>query len=120
MLDLVEEAFDEVARFVQISAEADWILAVRFGRDVRPCAARADCLPQCVSVVALVSQQQGSGRKFSDHFLCTGHICVLACGQLQPDGSSLSVDQRVDLRRQTASGATQTSILIPLFAVAPC
>jgi hypothetical protein len=45
---------------------------------------------------------------------------VLACGQHQPDGSSLSVDQRVDLCRQAASGATQTSILIPLFAVAPC
>jgi hypothetical protein len=30
MLDLVEEAFDEVARFVQISAEADWFLAVWF------------------------------------------------------------------------------------------
>jgi hypothetical protein len=30
VLDLVEEAFDEVARFVEISAEADWILAVRF------------------------------------------------------------------------------------------
>ena len=120
MLDLVEEAFDEIARFVQVSAEGDWILAVRFGRDVCPCAALTGCLPLCVSVVALVSQQHGSGRKFSDHFLCAGNISVLACGQHQPDGSSLSVDQRVDLCLQAASGATQTSILIPLFAVAPC
>jgi hypothetical protein len=38
LLDPVEEPFDPVAGAVQIGAEADWIVAIAFRRDVGPCA----------------------------------------------------------------------------------
>jgi hypothetical protein len=40
--------------------------------------------------------------------------------QAEPDRESLRIDDRVDFCRETAAGATETMISIPLFAVAAC
>jgi len=41
-------------------------------------------------------------------------------GQAEPDRETLRIDDRVDFGREPASGATETMISIPLFAVAAC
>ena len=47
-------------------------------------------------------------------------VVALPCGQAQPDRETLPVDDRVDFGRESTSGATETMISIPLFAVATC
>ena len=47
-------------------------------------------------------------------------IMALPGGQAQPDRAALPVDDRVDFGREATSGATETMISIPLFAVAAC
>ena len=47
-------------------------------------------------------------------------IMRLSCRQTEPDREPLRIDDRVDFGRETASGATETMISIPLFAVAAC
>jgi len=47
-------------------------------------------------------------------------IMCLPCGQAEPDREALRIDDRVDFGREPASGATETMISIPLFAVAAC
>jgi hypothetical protein len=50
LLDLVEEPFDQVARSVQMRAEADRVFAISFRRNVRPCALLAGKLPDPVGM----------------------------------------------------------------------
>jgi len=45
---------------------------------------------------------------------------ALPGGQAQSDREALPVDDRMDFRREPASGTTETMISIPLFAVAAC
>jgi hypothetical protein len=47
-------------------------------------------------------------------------VMALPCGQAEPDRETLPIDDRVDFGRESASGATETMISIPLFAVAAC
>ena len=47
-------------------------------------------------------------------------IVRLSCGQAKADREPLRIDDRVDFGRESASGATETMISIPLFAVAAC
>lgn len=41
-------------------------------------------------------------------------------GKAQSDREALPIDDRVDFGRESTSGATETMISIPLFAVAAC
>ncbi len=47
-------------------------------------------------------------------------VMRLSNSQAQPDREPLRIDDRVDFGREAASGATETMISIPLFAVAAC
>lgn len=47
-------------------------------------------------------------------------VVRLSCCQAEPDRESLRIDDRVDFGGEAASGATETMISIPLFAVAAC
>ena len=55
-----------------------------------------------------------------EQFISGLPIMALTCGQAQPDREALPIDNRVDFGRESASGATETMISIPLFAVAAC
>ena len=120
MSDFIEEPLHAVACPVEVLAEADWVFAIGFGWNVRPCLAVRDHLAQSVGVVALVGQQQSAFEQIGDHLGRAGDVGVLARCQLELDGSAFLVDERVDLGREAASRAAQTTILTPLFAVAPC
>ena len=65
LLDLVEEPLDQVAVAVEIGAEADRVLAIACGRDVRPRAPFVDKCPDPVRVVAAICQQSRAPRELS-------------------------------------------------------
>ena len=69
---------------------------------------------QGVGVVTLVGEQGRALWQIGDKLQHAGDVALLAGGQLQLDRALLLVDDRVDIRRETASGATQTSISPPL------
>ncbi len=52
--------------------------------------------------------------------VCDLPVMSLASGQAETDREPLRIDDRVDFGRKSASGATETMISIPLFAVAAC
>ena len=120
MFDLVEEPLDTVARPVEVLAEADWVFAIGFGRNVRRGVSVRDHLAQRVGVVTLVCQKQSAFWQVSDHLGRAGDVGVLTRCQLQLDWPTLLVDDRMDFGREAASGPAQTTISTPLFAVAPC
>jgi len=124
MLDLVEEALDKVASLIEMLRETDWVFSVAFGRDVRPGAPFGDGVAQGVGVVALVSQQHRVLGQTRDQFRRAFDIALLPGREFELQRTTFSVDERVDFRREAASGVTQTSIIAssfrPLFAVAPC
>src|ERR1700757_1082552 len=63
LLDLVEEPFDQVARAIQIRAEADRVFAIAFRRNVRPCALLTGKLPDPVRVVSPIREQHRSWKQ---------------------------------------------------------
>ena len=120
MLDLVEEPLHAVACPVEVFSEADWVFAIGFGRNIRPGVSLRDHLPQRVRVVTLVGQKQSPFGQVGDQLGRAGDVGVLARSQLELDWPTLLVDDRMDFGRKAASGAAQTTISPPLFAVAPC
>ena len=58
--------------------------------------------------------------KVIEQFVRNLAIMCLTCRQAEPDREALRIDDRVDFGRESTSGATETMISIPLFAVAAC
>ena len=56
LLNLVEEPFDQVARAIQIRAEADRVFTISFRRNVRPCSLLAGKRPDPVRVVSTIRE----------------------------------------------------------------
>ena len=61
MLDAIEEALNLIAVAVKPGAEADWLLAVAFWRNVRPSAPQSDELPNGIAVIGPISRRDRSG-----------------------------------------------------------
>ena len=55
-----------------------------------------------------------------EQFIGDVTIMCLTSGQAEPDREPLRIDDRVDFGCEPASGATETMISPPLFAVAAC
>ncbi len=120
VFDLIEEPFDEVARFVEEFVEADWAFAIGLGRDVRPCPSFGHRLAQRVRVVPLVGEKHRALWEFGDQLGRVGDVARLTGRQFELDRSPLLVDEGMDFGREASSGTPKTSIAIPLFAAAPC
>src|SRR3954453_13645959 len=63
LFDLVEEAFDQVARPIQIRAEANRVFAISFRRNVCPCSLLAGKLPDPVCVVSTIREEHRLWRQ---------------------------------------------------------
>ena len=120
VLDLVEKPLEAVARPVELVAEADWVFAIGVGRNVRPGVSVRDHIAQRARAVTLVGQKQGAFGQVGDHLGRAGDVGVLARSQLELDWPALLVDDLMDFGRKTPSGAAETTISTPLFAVATC
>lgn len=120
VLQLGEEALDQVPLTIEPSAEVRFCPAIDLGRDIGERSLRAERLPDAVGVICLVRQQDRSGTDMTKQIVSGLPIVALPSGQAQPDRETLPVDDRVDFGGEAASGATGTMISIPLFAVAAC
>lgn len=120
VLELAGEALDKVALAMEHLAEAGLPLSIGFGRDVRHGALRLNQIADAVGVICLVGQDDGAGIEAIQQPICGRPVMCLTCCQGEPDRESLSIDDSVDLGRESASGTTKAMISIPLFAVAAC
>src|SRR3954466_11597402 len=60
LFDLVEEPLNEVARAIEVRAEADGVHAIALGWDVGPCALLVNERPDPVCIIATVCQGPSS------------------------------------------------------------
>lgn len=120
MLQLGEEAFDQVALAVEPLAEAGLPLAVSLRRDVGGSTLVLDQFADAVSVVGLVGQDDSARAEVVEQRVSDLSVMRLPCGQTEPDREPLRIDDDVDLGCEPASGATETMIWTPFFAVAAC
>jgi len=121
VLDPVEEAFDEVALPVEPAREGKTLLAVGARRDVCPSVLGGSSFADGVAVVSPVGEQRcaiGHGIEQSFGLLA---VVDLAAGQSQRNGTTVSVNEGMDLAREAASGTSHATICgSPFLPVAPC
>jgi hypothetical protein len=103
VLQLGEEALNEVALAVEPPAEARLPLAVALRRDVGRGALVLDQLANVVGVIRLVGQHDGARPKLVQQRVGDLPVMRLPCGQAEPDRESLRVDDDVDLGREPAA-----------------
>ncbi len=120
MFDLAEEALDEISFFVKVRAEADWVFAVGFWRDIRPGVTVLCPLPDMIGIVSLVGQQHGSGLQVRQQVSDSLHVVNLTRRDTQPDWQAASIDRRMDLGGQSSPAAAHTAISTPLFTAFAC
>lgn len=120
VLQFREEPLDQIALAIEAFAEAGFPFSVRFWRYVRRSPLLVDQLPDAVGVIGLISQHDHVRAEPIEQFIGGLAIMCLACRQVEPDREPLRVNDRMDFRCEAASGATETMISIPLFAVAAC
>ena len=94
MLDLAEEAFDEIATSVEERAERRHLDASRHGFDVRPGAAPGEAVSQRVAVVGAIGEQDLRGAQAIGHIAGASAVMRLAPGELEGDRIAVGVDER--------------------------
>lgn len=117
VLNLVEEALDEVAAFIETWAESRWIDTMVEWSDVGGCALVGDHGAQRIAIVAAIGQQDALARQRAEHVLGTFAIMGLALGQLERDGEAACIDERVDLGRKPAAGAAHATTSTAFFSL---
>ncbi len=103
MLQLGEEAFDQVALAVEPLAEAGLPAAVALRRDVGRGALVLDQRADAVGVVGLVGQYDGARAEAVQQRVGDLPVMRLSRGQAEPDRKPLRVDDDVDLGREPAA-----------------
>ena len=102
MLQLGEEALDEVTLAVEALAEAGLPLAVAPGRDVGRSTLFLYQLSDAVGVVGLVREHDGARAEVIQQAICDLPVVRLPRGQAEPDREALRVNDDVDLGREPA------------------
>ena len=99
VLDAVEEALDEVALPVKPARERKALLAVGARRDVGPSILAGGSVADGVAVISLIGEQRRAfGHRFQQGL---GFLAVmdLTAGQAQGKGTTVSVNEGMDLAR---------------------
>src|SRR5436305_424566 len=119
MLDLVEEALDQIAVLVDVVVVGDG-LRPRSGRGNDSRGTRlCDAGAKPIGVVALVGQEMFE-RDAADQVLGLEDVVHLAAGQDETNGIAKRVDARTDLGAQAATRTSDRLIFAPPFAPAAC
>ena len=120
VLQLGKEPLDQVALAIEPSAEVGLRPPVRLGRDIGERSPLTERRPDAIGIVRLVRQHYRPGTNMVEQVVGCLAVMALPGGQAQSDREALPIDDRMDFGREPASGATETMISIPLFAVAAC
>jgi len=120
VLELVEEALDQITLAIKCLAEAWFPFAIGFCRDVGNSALGLDQVADAIGIIGFVSKNDGARIETIEQAISGGAIMGLSGGQAEPDREPLRINDGVDLGGEPTSGVTETMISIPLFAVAAC
>lgn len=116
MLDLVEEALDEVTALVQPRAEGGRIGAMIERPDVGGGALGGDHGAQRVAVVAAIGEQDALARQHAKHIHGALAVMRLSFGELQRNREATRIDERVDLGRKPAAGTAHATTSVAFFS----
>ncbi len=100
VLELGEEAFDQVPLAVEPSAEVRFRPAVGLRWDIGECAPLAERRPDAVGIVCLIGQHYRSGTHMVEQAISSMTVMALPGGQAQPDREALPFDDRGDFCRE--------------------
>src|SRR6202023_1195846 len=102
VLELIEEALDEVAFAIEREVACPLDLTVGFGRDDRSDFPLREDLDEPIGIVGLVSNQ-GIWIGVLDQWFCASKIMVLARCEHQLDWIAQSIDERMNFGGQSAA-----------------
>jgi hypothetical protein len=114
MLDLVEEAFDEVALAIEGEVGFAWLLAVRLRRNDGRDLSLSECVDERVRVVALVGDQR-VGLEVFEQRLGLRDVGGLSGRERQRDRIAECIDDGVDLGCQSAARAADGLVSAVFF-----
>jgi hypothetical protein len=116
LLELVEEALDDVALLIEIAVVGALELAVPLGRDDDLGSGFGDLIAQMIGVVALIADR-GARIEALDKLMCEGDVVTLPRCTNQAERIAERVTGGMDLRAQPASRPTQALGIRPPFSV---
>ena len=96
VLQLGEEALNQVTLVVEMLAEAGFPTPVALRRDVGRSALFLDQRPDAVSVIGFIGKDDGVGAELIEKLVGDLAVVRLPSGQAEPDWKTLRVDDRVD------------------------
>lgn len=114
-----EEAFDEVALFVDFGVMADAKGTASAGGDHGLGAGLIDRGAEVIGIVGTVGKDVAR-RQVGNECLGLGDVAVLAGGDYEADGVAQAVDRDVQLGCQAASTTTNGAIFRPPFLPVAC
>src|SRR5262245_42084918 len=119
MLDAVEEAFHQVAVFIQVTIIGPLLLAVRHWRDYHQSASRTNVRDQGIGVVCLVGHHRLSVQSL-DQGLSLLDVRLLATGQIAAQRIAQCIDRGMDLGAQSSARASKRLRAVFFWAPAAC
>lgn len=120
MLELAEEALDEVALAVEPRVDGSLDLAVAGRRNVSLAPSLAHQIEDRLSVVAPIGDEGLGGRQVGQQGWSECLVGGLARRDDEADGQTLRVDDGVDLGRQSSTRTADGVILAPFLPPAAC
>ena len=103
MLDLVEEALDQVPSAVEVRAEADRLVSIAPRWDVGPGALLDGKCSDPICIITSVGQQQRFRLQARQEFAGKPVVMRLTGCQREPDRQAISIDHRMNLAGQSTS-----------------
>jgi hypothetical protein len=103
VLDLVEEALDQVPSAIAIRAEADRLVAIAPRWDVGPGALLNGQCSDPVGIITSVGQQHCSRLQTRQEFTGKPVVMRLTGRQREPDWQAIGIDQCMNLAGQSTS-----------------
>lgn len=114
MLDNTKESLDEVAFAVERVVTISLDDAVGLGRYDRNDVTLGEDVDQSVGIISLVREER-LRIDLIEQWLCLAEIGRLSSGQREADGVAQRVDDGMDFRRQSASGASDGLVFTVFF-----
>jgi hypothetical protein len=120
VLELVEESLDEVALAVKLGIDGAHDLDIALGRDVGGRASGCEEIDDGTGAVAAVGDGMARSAQAIDQRWQRGLVGGLAGRQDYPDRKTVTIDDGVDLGRQSSTRTADGVIRAPFFPPAAC
>jgi len=120
VFELVKEALDEIALFVERRIDGTLEAAVALGRDVWARAVSDEGVEDGASVVAAIGDRVARWREAGDQGWQAGFVGGLAGREQQPERQTPGIDHSVDLGAQSSTRTANGVIRAPFLPPAAC